>query len=435
MAGETGKVRRVLKFGLVQDGKIIEEGILGEKEGMTIGADPSNTISVTDLNIPKRHRLMEPHANGYKLTAFRGLEGKISLGDKVLILDVASIENVGVKKGKYREILLPASSKGKLVLGRTTILFQLVPPPPPPPILKLPKELRGNVMSGFDLFFFAVILLSALFHISLVTYLNTLEVTDELTTAEIQKFTKQLVSTEDIEVITEEEPEKEKKDEAKKKKAGGSAKKGGSKEAEDKGFENKGLVGLITKHSGSSGSVADILSEGMGDDLSAVISGISGVDVARSGSDKFRGKRGSGNGQAGGTVEVGDLNKLSSKGTINTGKKIVKKIKSKITSAAGGVTGKIDQSSVYGVIRKRIGGVRFCYESQLKTNPSLAGKIRVQFVIGSSGSVTSCSVVSNSMGNTLVQECICRMVRRWKFSTPDEGTVTVGYTFIFSAVN
>ena len=423
---------KVLKFGLVQDGKIIEEGILGEKEGVTLGSDPTNTISIPEVRVPRKHRLIESHGDSYRLSIFQGLEGKISIGDEICDLKELIEQGRTTAKGNYHEITLTSVSKGKLLIGKTTILFQLVPPPPPPPILKLPKELRANMWGGFDLFFVTIVLLSALFHISMVTYLNTLELNDALTSAETAKFAKRLITTEDIEIIENDLQEDEELQSKKVKKSGGGPKGGGSKDAEDKGVDSKGLIALITKHRGSGGSVSDILSEGLGDDLQSAISGISGVDVARGPGGGSRDTKGSGPG-GGGSVNVGDLASYSSKTSVKSSSRVETKVKSNISGASGGVSGKIDQGSVYSVIRRRIGGVRYCYESQLKTNPGLAGKIRVQFVIGSSGGVSSCSVVSNSMGNTFVQECVCRMVQRWKFPQPEEGTVTVGYTFIFSS--
>lgn len=424
---------RVLKYGLVQDGKIIEEYILGEKEGITLGTDTSNTISVAEGRVPRRHRLIEPYGNSYKLTLFEGIEGKVSVGDQIYSIPEIESSDIISTKGNYTEVKLAETSKGKLVLGRTTILFQLVPPPPPPPILKLPKELRASIWSGFDLFFLTVILLSALFHLSLVTYLSSLEVTDTLSSIDTLKFIKPLVTTKDVEIIEDEfkDDEELKETKAKKPAGGGGGKKGGLKDEEDKGVESKGLIALITKHGGS-GSVADILSDGIGEDLTSAIDGVSGVDVARG--TAARGTRGDGgSGGGGNAVDVGGLASYSSKGSVKSGMRVETKVKSKISGASGGVSGKIDQASVYSVIRRRLGGVRYCYESQLKTNPSLAGKIRVQFTIGSTGGVSSCTVVSNSMGNAMVQECVCRMVRRWKFPEPEEGTVTVGYTFIFSS--
>ncbi len=428
MAGD--EANKVLKYGLVQDGKIIEEGILSEKEGITVGSDPSNTITIAEGKIPRKHRLIEPRGKHYKLLLFKGLVGKVSIGNKVYSVQEIESSDFGVKKGGYTEVELSVKSKGKLLFGKTTILFQLIPPPPPPPILKLPKELKANIWSGIDLFFITIVLLSALFHISLVAYMNSIERSDTLGSEDIAELTKQIISYDDVELI-EDPPEDEALKETKSTKAGGG---GGPKEEKEKGVGDRGLVALITKMSKTGGSVADIIGEGSNEDLGSAIGKFSGLEVAGKGNVGLRKGGGDGTG-SGSSVNVGDLGSYSPLSSKGTGTRVERKVKSRVGSAPGGVTGKIAPASVYSVIRSRIGGVKYCYEKQLKTNPALAGKIRVQFVIGGSGSVSSCSVVANSLGNTSVQLCVCRMVRRWKFPPPDEGTVTVGYTFIFSAVS
>jgi hypothetical protein len=55
----------------------------------------------------------------------------------------------------------------------------------------------------------------------------------------------------------------------------------------------------------------------------------------------------------------------------------------------------------------------------------------VLFSISPSGDVASCSITENTMNNTIVSDCICRRVGRWRFPAPDEGQVTVSYTFVF----
>lgn len=431
---------RVLKFGLVQDGKLIEQGILSGKDALTVGSDPTNTLSVADPIVPKKHRLIETSGNHFKVSVFKGLDCRITLDDKLMSLDELLEKGIAKKKGHYTEFNLSPSSKGKFQIGNTTILYQLIPPPPPPPMLKLPKDLRSGLLKGLDFVFIAILILSVIIHVIVVGVLNTMEVSDNLSSAEQMKFAKKLVTAAEVILVQEEINKDENKEEDKqnakpKKGGGGAAVKDKGDGGEKGGVENKGLIALITKEGTGGGSIANIINQGLGDDLANAINKFGGVEVARAGNVGNIGKdrKGSGGKGAGGTVGVGDLGAVSGKGTVEGGQRVEQKVKANISGGGAGVTGKIDQASVYSVIRRRIGGVRYCYESQLKTNPSLAGKIRVSFTIGSTGSVTSCSVVSNSMGDVMVQECVARMVRRWQFPPPDEGVVTVGYTFIFSS--
>jgi len=111
------------------------------------------------------------------------------------------------------------------------------------------------------------------------------------------------------------------------------------------------------------------------------------------------------------------------------------RIKSKMSSSLDNITGKIDMKTAYDTVRRRSGGVKYCYDAQLNGNPELPGDIlKIRFVIGSSGSVDSCSIVSSSLGNASLQECLCRMIRRWPFPAPEEGTATADLTVQFIPV-
>jgi hypothetical protein len=85
------------------------------------------------------------------------------------------------------------------------------------------------------------------------------------------------------------------------------------------------------------------------------------------------------------------------------------------------------------VIRANIGQIRSCYESELKTKPTLAGKIQVRFIIDPAGDVAQ---VLDAEGSTLEEpqlfECIRAQVRNWKFPIPKSaGCVVVTYPFMF----
>ena len=80
--------------------------------------------------------------------------------------------------------------------------------------------------------------------------------------------------------------------------------------------------------------------------------------------------------------------------------------------------------------RKRM--VQDCYERELKRDPSLAGKIEIEFTIGTSGRVDEAFVASNRMGSDAVGDCIVSRLKRWRFPKPGGGSVTVSFPFIFT---
>lgn len=239
----------------------------------------------------------------------------------------------------------------------------------------------------------------------------------------------QIVTEEDI-IIPEEEEMME--DEDIKPKPGGG---GGGGGGGPKGVEEKGIIAVLTRMSDKGGAVADLLSEaGLGSGVTDALNNLGGVRVGRTGDGIGTGTRGDGTGGpgSGSGVGIGDIGSIGKGGTSGTGQRTVRKVRARLSTSAGGVSGKIDAAKVRSYIRGRLGGVRHCYEMQLKVNPTLSGKVKVMFTIGASGSVASCSVSANTMGNSLVASCVCRRVKRWRFPQPEEGSVTVSYTFVFT---
>jgi len=83
------------------------------------------------------------------------------------------------------------------------------------------------------------------------------------------------------------------------------------------------------------------------------------------------------------------------------------------------------------VLSDNIGGIKFCYELGLKRNPALSGKVEVEFTIDESGKVESADVISSTLKDTRVQDCILRKIRSLKFPQPSGGKVTVKFPFVF----
>jgi len=96
------------------------------------------------------------------------------------------------------------------------------------------------------------------------------------------------------------------------------------------------------------------------------------------------------------------------------------------------IRGALDRDVVRRVVLRSIGQIRFCYERELQRNPTLAGALRLQFVISPEGRVLSSSVASSTLANPNVENCIAGMARRWVFPAPDGGgIVMVSFPFRF----
>ena len=95
------------------------------------------------------------------------------------------------------------------------------------------------------------------------------------------------------------------------------------------------------------------------------------------------------------------------------------------------VRGKLDRDVIRRVVRRHIDEVRGCYNPGLARDPSLAGRVALQFTIGPTGSVTTAVVKSSTLSDAAVGECIARAMMRWTFPAPEGGgNVVVTYPFV-----
>lgn len=196
---------------------------------------------------------------------------------------------------------------------------------------------------------------------------------------------------------------------------------------------NTGLLAIIGAK-GSGGALRDVLSEGtLGGDLDKALENMkgSGLGVAATGEDlKAGGTRG---GTGYGTADIGKLATGGPGRGVGLGTKAATEVKSDIATGEITASGSLDSSAIASVVKSKISGIKYCYEKELKNNPKLAGKVTVNFTIGETGEVTQYAIESSTLNNAEVEQCILRMIRRWKFPAPSGGTVNVSYPFIFTA--
>ena len=92
------------------------------------------------------------------------------------------------------------------------------------------------------------------------------------------------------------------------------------------------------------------------------------------------------------------------------------------------------KASVHTTIRAHVGDIRTCYQTGLKRNPALEGRVLVLFRIDPMGDVVHAQAQSSTLGDQGVESCILAAVRRWKFDKPEgDVPVTITYPFVFRA--
>ena len=102
------------------------------------------------------------------------MDGRVSFGDQVVALP-ALRQGKAQKKGELWHLLLTDKSRGKVVIGDVTVLFQFVTPPPVQPRPQLPPSVRASLMQNLDWMLVAVVAASFLMHFGFVIYLRNID--------------------------------------------------------------------------------------------------------------------------------------------------------------------------------------------------------------------------------------------------------------------
>jgi tetratricopeptide (TPR) repeat protein len=96
------------------------------------------------------------------------------------------------------------------------------------------------------------------------------------------------------------------------------------------------------------------------------------------------------------------------------------------------VNGRLPPEVVQRIVRQNFGRFRMCYESGLRQNPNLAGRVGVRFIIGRDGSVAAAGNGGSDLPDAGVIRCVTEAFQRLSFPQPEGGIVTVIYPIVFS---
>ncbi|MBI3182549.1 MAG: AgmX/PglI C-terminal domain-containing protein [Myxococcales bacterium] len=437
--------QKILRVGLIQGGKIIEERHLKKRDTVTIGQDSRNTFVVPASDLPSSFPVLEYRNNQYSLVFTEQMDGRVRLGGSAEV-DFASLrsQNLARKRGSLYVLPLSDNAKGKISLGEVTLLFQFVTPPPEPPKPELPPVAKGSFWQSVDQVFFVVLSASLAIHFSGATWIACQPVPEEreLALDELpDRFAKLVMPVKvepppqpEVAAGGEEAKTEEKKTEPKKgdNRPAGGADPAAKRAAMERAVASKGLLKLLgSVGGGSGGAFEDVLGSGTGSgDVANALDGAGGVGVATS--DALGGGGGPKGAGAGSAVGIGDLG-TSGGGNVAYGPKGDVKISGRVQDAAPEVDSTdVDRDALARYVRARKSAIQNCYERELKRNPSLKGKVVVRFSITPQGRASDIEIEENTLGNEAVSSCIRTVIRTWVFPFKPDSDVAVAYPFLFS---
>jgi hypothetical protein len=97
------------------------------------------------------------------------------------------------------------------------------------------------------------------------------------------------------------------------------------------------------------------------------------------------------------------------------------------------VGGRLKPEIIQQVVRAKFDRYRACYQQGLTRNESLAGSVRIRFVIQSNGAVSEAGDAGEStLADVDAIKCIVHEFEKLSFPKPEGGIVTVVYPIVFN---
>lgn len=452
---------KVLRIGLFRDKKVVEERIIRRRETVSIGTSAKNHIIVKAGALPRkfesRFQLFQLVGDDYILNFTKEMTGKVVLPGGIQRLENLRKTGAARDAGTHDQIKLSDNSRGNIRIGDFTVFFEFVAPPPITPRPQLPAAVQGGVVKSIDWTFMAFVVFAYMLFFGFIIYMENADWVVQDDASLVPDAVARLIFEEpleppDVEEEQTEEAEGEETEEVerpaqkadKPDKPAGEAQEDPSTSAEarariaeESAAQAKAM--LLGAFSEEGGALSDVLAGGaVTSNAADVLAQASGVGVASQSSSGALRTR-SGGGGSGQQAGLGSLKKGKAGKAAGEGKVTEREIRGNIKLNKGGDvggSGSFDSSLVVKQIKRRLKSIQRCYEKELRQNPSLAGKVTVQFTIEQRGNVTGAKTVQNTTGSSSVGNCVTKTVARFRFNPgPDGGSVTFKYPFIFAPSN
>jgi hypothetical protein len=96
------------------------------------------------------------------------------------------------------------------------------------------------------------------------------------------------------------------------------------------------------------------------------------------------------------------------------------------------VGGHLAPELIQRVVRQNFGRFRNCYETGLRANPNLTGRVTTRFIIDREGTVSTASNGGSDLPDSKVVSCVVSAFYGVSFPAPKDGVVSVNYPIMFT---
>jgi hypothetical protein len=439
---------KVLRIGLVQGGKVIEERVIKQRTHVTVGPSEKSTFVLPTKSLPPTFKLFELIGSDYVLNFLDGMTGRVALKTGISDLTALRAQAKRIQHGPVTayQIQLNEDARGKVVVGETTFLFQFVAPPPVQPRPQLPVSVKSGVEIDWTTTIIAAF--SFLFHFGLIgsIYSDWMDppVDDDLSVAQLIESVKQLPPPPPVEqkeettVVAESTATAAAKEEAPKaaaaapKGAGAPGKAGQLSDARASQLSNElAQLDVAMLSALNSGGVATdrvlsnsevpfaLLDQAAASGAAAGRGKVGGLDMGGGAGGAYVPGAGGGGGLAG----LG--NKGAGEGPAGAGSAKAVKGPTGSASVGGASVSGGSVANAASVVAGMAAGFRRCYNRGLQEDPGMKGSVRITAKIGPNGEVLGATPSGGGGLSGTVISCVVSRVSSAQFSPPDGGGATV----------
>ncbi len=431
---------KVLRIGLVQDGRVIEERIIKQRTSVTVGSSEKAVFVLQAPNIPAQFKLFELIGTDYYLNFLDGMSGRVALQSG--ISDIAGLRGQAKKVGNAYQVRLTEEARGKVVIGNTTFLFQFVAPPPPQPRPQLPLAVKGGLASQIDWNLTIIAAFSFLLHFGVIgaMYSDWMDplINDDLTSGGIIDMMKNIPAA-PVEVPPEEVTT------AATATASATAAPTAAAAAKAPGKMSASQAAALSAQAdqiqmqmlaafGGNSAVMGALNRGDIPPVDLGSAAASGAGVAASTGNGLNLGRGGGpirpGGAGGGLGGIGTA--AGGGGSAGTETKVA------------GPTGKVDVGATTAtvavanagaVVAGLRAGFRSCYNQGLNVDPTMSGRVMMAVKISPNGEVSGVDPSGNTGLSEGVVACLVRKIKTANFDSPGPSgsTLQIPITFVQQA--
>jgi hypothetical protein len=427
---------KVLRVGLVLGGRLVEERLLQKRTSVSVGST-EQAMFIVEAKVPPKFKLFERIGDTYYLNIIDGMSGRLALPTGIADLETLRAQAPGEPT---RSIRIGDETRGKVVIGAATFLFQFVTPAPVQPRPRLPLSVKDGVASRIDWMLTAISAFSFLLHFGVVgamysDWMDTV-VDDDITVGLVHTIEPSLApvtETRDEAVLPA--PAEEQAAAPSPTRLELSPSKTGRSERASPEAALDALLGELNRI-----DLTVIGSVNGGPSLRAVMaSNDNGVPVDLDALGRRRmpvGRTSSGlDLPTGGPLDLrrsdfGLPTHETASAPSGAGRPIRFVFAPEVYDAIPVLSATLPDAEA--VIRTQIHpGARRCYEIGLESDPTQSGKLVLMIRVAPSGEVDSASIASNAGLSPAVASCVALVARRAKFGRTGPGGATIVVPFGF----